>query len=82
MHRAIESINGPMLIEGSERADLTQIAVLPHVSYSPLEMIDIKDSSSPGAVEWEKLEVGFQSGSQKPLATRISATKEAYAKSS
>uniref|UniRef100_A0A0N4X6Z7 Semaphorin-1A n=1 Tax=Haemonchus placei TaxID=6290 RepID=A0A0N4X6Z7_HAEPC len=31
MHRAIESINGPMLIEGSERADLTQIAVLPHV---------------------------------------------------
>ncbi|VDL64898.1 unnamed protein product, partial [Nippostrongylus brasiliensis] len=31
MHRAIESMNGPMLIEGSERADLTQIAVLPHV---------------------------------------------------
>lgn len=33
MHKCINSVNGPLLIEGVDRAQLTQIAVLPQVRY-------------------------------------------------
>ncbi|CAD6184957.1 unnamed protein product [Caenorhabditis auriculariae] len=41
MHKAIESIGPPLLVEGADRADLTQIAVLPRVDSVSDQRYDI-----------------------------------------